>query len=510
MLVSDLLSKPAQEHPDRPAVWFKGEWRTYHDLWQQAVKVAMLLRSLGVQPGDRVALFMENSFNYIGAHFGIMQAGAVEVSLNTEFRAEGIRDVLGDCGARILIAGTKHQTVWKEVASRFPQLRNIITDHELDYECSPKGDQATYSTSRTDAAPSPNGPLPDREENDLASIVYTSGVTGTPKGVMLSHRNLLSNAQSIVQYLALQSRDRMMVVLPFYYIYGRSLLYSHFLTGGSLVIDNRFAFPSVVLNTMRDLEVTAFAGVPSTYSILLHKTDVRTRRFPSLRLVTQAGGGMTPALQKEVVKTFHPARLFVMYGATEASPRLTYVAPEMLPQKWGSIGRAVPGVEVIVADPEARQLPPNVIGEIAARGPNIMLGYWNDPEATAKVLRHGYYFTGDLGYADRDGYVYLTGRTRDLIKTGGQRVSAKEIEDAIADVPGVLETAVIGVPDDILGEAIKAYVVPDHPNITEETLRRALGNHLPHFKLPKSVEFRKSLPKTQSGKILKSQLYSTT
>jgi acyl-CoA synthetase (AMP-forming)/AMP-acid ligase II len=323
---------------------------------------------------------------------------------------------------------------------------------------------------------------------------------------MLSHRNLVHNARSVVEYLGLGPTDRVMVVLPFYYIFGRSLLYTHILSCGSLVIDNRFAYPSVVLNTMQEQEVTCLAGVPTTYSILLNKSDLRTRTFPHLRFVAQAGGGMSKELQKAVAEAIRPARLFVMYGATEAAPRLTYVEPEMLPRKWGSIGKAIPDMEVIVADEQGRRVPPNVQGEIAARGTSIMMGYWKDPEATAQVLRHGYYFTGDLGYEDEDGYMFVTGRARDMIKAGGNRVSGKEIEDVVYSVPGVVEAAVIGVPDEILGEAIKVFVVPASPELTEEALKNELKQRLPVFKHPKWVEIRPSLPKTQSGKILKSEL----
>jgi acyl-CoA synthetase (AMP-forming)/AMP-acid ligase II len=272
------------------------------------------------------------------------------------------------------------------------------------------------------------------------------------------------------------------------------------------VLDNSFAYPAKILNTMQELEVTAFAGVPSTFSILLRKSDLKNRKFPCLRMVTQAGGGMAPAVQKEAADAFHPARLYVMYGSTETSPRLTYVEPEELPFKWGSIGRAIPNVEVIVADNAGNRCPPGAKGEIAARGSNIMMGYWKDPEATAQVMLNGYYYTGDLGYADEDGYIFLTGRSKDIIKAGGNRVSAKEIEDAIAEIPGVLESAVIGVPDELLGEAIKAFIVPSSPSLTEDFVKERLVARLPAFKLPKFIELHQSLPKNQSGKILKSVL----
>jgi long-chain acyl-CoA synthetase len=490
MLIGSILKGAARNHPHKPAVWFKGSWKTYGEINREADGIALFLLNLGVLTGDRVALLAENSFDYISAHFGIHKAGAIEVSLNTELLPDEITQLLIDCEASVLLSSRKYARSLENIRS----IRHLIIDEVLP------------EILRLEAASSP---VAGRIESDLASIVYTSGVTSSPKGVMLSHLNLVSNTKSIVQYLGLGADDRMMVVLPFYYIYGRSLLYSHFLSAGSLVLDNSFAFPAKVLNTMQELEVTAFAGVPSTFSILLRKSDLRSRKFPKLRMVTQAGGGMAPALQKEVAEAFSPARLYVMYGSTEAAPRLTYVEPEKLPSKWGSIGRAIPGVEVIVADSSGRRCDPGVTGEIAARGSNIMMGYWKDPDATASVMRNGYYFTGDLGYEDEEGYIFLTGRSKDIIKAGGNRVSAKEIEDALVEIPGVLEAAVIGVPDEILGEAIKAYIVPCAVGVTEAHIRERLASRLAGFKLPKWVEFCEGLPKNQAGKILKTQLINS-
>jgi long-chain acyl-CoA synthetase len=506
MLVQAILERSARDHPDKPAVWFENAWKTYGDINREADLVAAFLVESGVQRGDRVAILLENSFDYLCAHFGALKAGAVDVSLNTELTSKGLHQLLLDCEAKVFIAGSKFLRQWSGIMEGLPALKHLLIDRargKPPTEC--PGVRMHYLTDVLRGNWHPVRPAP-QIDIDLASIIYTSGSTGEPKGVMLSHLNLTSNTQSIVEYLGLRESDRMMVVLPFYYIYGRSLLYSHFLSGGSLVIDNRFAFPVTVLNSMRDLEVTAFAGVPSTFSILLNKSDLRTRTFPGLRFVTQAGGGMAPALQKEVAEVFRPAQLFVMYGSTEASPRLTYVEPTVLPGKWGSIGRAIPNVEVIVADEHGNRLAPGVQGEIAARGSNIMMGYWKSPGATAEVLRNGYYYTGDLGYEDQDGYIFLTGRARDIIKAGGNRVSSKEIEDALLEIPGVVEAAVIGVPDEILGEAIKAFVVRCNSTLTEEEVKSHVQRKLPVFKHPKWVQFCDNLPKNQSGKILKTVL----
>lgn len=343
---------------------------------------------------------------------------------------------------------------------------------------------------------------------DVASIVYTSGSTGKPRGAVLSHLNIVSNTRSIVDYLKLTADDRVLAVLPFYYIYGKSLLNTHVFVGGSVVVDNRFLYPNVILQTMREQAVTGFAGVPSTFTILLSRSNLKASKFPDLRYVTQAGGAMAPSVQKEVAEAFAPAQLFIMYGATEASARLSYLDPADLPRKWGSIGKAIANVELFVAGEDAHPLPAGVEGEIVARGSNLMSGYWNHPEETEKVLKNGLYHTGDLGRMDDEGFLYVVGRSKDMIKIGGNRVSAKEIEEALYEHPAIIEAAVLAVPDEVLGEAPKAFIVIKKgigQNIVEE-LPAFLLKHLAVYKIPKLYEIRDSLPKNDSGKILKLKL----
>lgn len=508
MQVAEILAQSARTHPDRMAACFDGSWKSYGELFDAAQRFAGALVAHGVRTGERVAILWENSFDYIIAHFGALLAGAVEVSLNTDLKDPQLLELIDDCEAVALVASGKLRRRWATIVTIAPSLRLLVTDAaafdtsslSCDVKCLSLQDAASFAQKA--------GASGNRQDDDLASIVYTSGSTGRPKGVMLSHRNLVSNTASIVEYLGLTPTDRMMVVLPFHYIYGRSLLYTHFYSGGSVVIDNRFAYPSVILEAMEEHQVTCFAGVPSTFSILMRKTDAARRHFSSLRLITQAGGSMAPALQGEVAAAFSPAVLFVMYGSTETSPRMTYLHPGLLESKRGSIGQGIPGVEVMVSDPDGSRQPPGVTGEIIARGPNIMLGYWKDPGATAKVIRNGYYLTGDLGYADDEGYIFLTGRARDLIKVGGNRVSALEVEHQIMTLEGVLETAVIGVPDQILGEAIKAFVVAHNGSLTESTLRQHLQHRLPTYGQPKIIEFCRDLPKNDAGKILKAKLPS--
>lgn len=505
MLVHHLLENAADRFPDRPALWHKGEWSTYARVEAAANRAARRLREGGVERGDRVALLLENSPEYVACHMAVFKAGAVCVALNTETTAQALGYLLADCGAKALVIGKKFARHLAELGpAGAPGLRLVIAEE------AEAGALAAFRPEDLAAVlgAGPAERIPCRAVDiDLASIVYTSGSTGKPKGVMLSHLNLMSNNRSIVSYLGLTEADRMMAVLPFYYIYGTSLLYTHFAVGGSVVIENRFAYPNVVLDGMLALEATGFAGVPSTFMILLNKSTLRGRAFPALRYVTQAGGALAPHLQKQVREAFGAARLFIMYGSTEASPRLTYLDPDDLPRKWGSIGKAIPNVEVFPADEQGRRAPPGTVGELAARGSNIMLGYWKDPAGTAEVVRHGLYYTGDLGREDDEGFLWVEGRVKDIIKAGGNRVGAREVEEKILELDGVAETAVIGVEDPILGEAIKAFVVPKAEGaLTEAAVKAALQSRLPPFKLPKWIEFRKELPKNEAGKILKARL----
>jgi long-chain acyl-CoA synthetase len=507
MQVHHFLQNAAQHYPDKEAVWYKNRWMTYAEIDALSNKVAHYLKERDIRRGDRVAILYENSFDYVVAYFAALKTGAIEVSLNTETTVETLTYALKDSGAKAVISGKRHSRYLIPALRKATDVRDVIVEQKdvSAYEeighCHPVSLGQIYENG--DARFSGTRGI----DVDLASITYTTGSTSTPKGVMLSHLNIVSNTRSIVEYLSLTDRDRIMVVLPFFYVYGKSLLTTHFYVGGSIVIENRFVFPEVVLETMKSTEITGFAGVPSTFLILLNRSRVKEYTFDTLRYVTQAGGSMAPSIQKKVAEAFAPARLFIMYGATEAAPRLSYLDPAMLSSKWGSIGKAVSNVELFVADEQGRPLPPHCEGQIVARGSNIMVGYWNDPGETARVLKDGLYYTGDIGTMDEQGYLYVVGRSKDFIKARGFRISAKEVEDALLEIDEVHEAAVIGVGDPILGEAIKAFIVQrDHAELTQEKISEFLKPLLPAYKQPKYIEFVPSLPKGKSGKILKMEL----
>jgi long-chain acyl-CoA synthetase len=320
---------------------------------------------------------------------------------------------------------------------------------------------------------------------------------------MLSHRNFVANARAIVNYLRLTSSDRAMCVLPFYYVYGLSVLHSHLAVGASVVLDNRFGFPNVVLAAMQKHNATGFAGVPSTFALLLLRSNLDSTPLPTLRYVTQAGGNMPPPKVLEWLERGPRAEFFVMYGATEAAARLTYVPPGDLRRKLGSIGIPVSGVTISVIRDDGSVAAPGEVGELTANGPNISRGYWNNPAETAERFGPLGYRTGDLGYVDDEGFLFLVGRRHDMIKVGAHRVGAKEIEDVLHGHHAVGEAAVVAAPHDLNGEVPIAFVALKHALAdVERQLQAYCASRLAAHKVPVRVVIESELPKLPgTGKI---------
>jgi acyl-CoA synthetase (AMP-forming)/AMP-acid ligase II len=486
MLLYEYIQKNAQQYPEKIAVICQKERVTYSELGMRSDVIAGYLSENGLQKGERVALLLENSPEYISVFFGILKAGGVVVPLNTQMVARELNVLLSDCTPRFVITDSAHKQSLDNLIDKTAVLLIDSFDFTMDYGLWTMGHGLT--------------------EQDLALIIYTSGTTGSPKGVMLTHRNLDANAGSIINYLQIAPSDRMMVILPFYYSYGNSLLTTHMKAGAALIIDNRFIYPNVVLDLMEKEQVTGFAGVPSHYTILLRKSALRNYKLDKIRYVTQAGGAMLPAMIKEFQDLFPQIKFYVMYGQTEACARLTYLEPQLITKRSGSIGKAIPGVELDILDEAGQKAQPGEIGEIVARGANIMLGYWNSSEETGKVLKKGALWTGDLAKIDEEGFIYLVSRKKEMIKSGANRISPLEIEEAVCRMQGILECAAVGVPDEILGEAIKLCVVKNGVDMNEKDVLLFCKQNLASYKLPKVVEFRKELPKTSTGKIRRSEL----
>jgi long-chain acyl-CoA synthetase len=363
-----------------------------------------------------------------------------------------------------------------------------------------------------DEIPEPAGkelmkPEPDYDREQCAEIIFTSGSTGKPKGVMISHKNLIANTSSIIEYLRLTTSDRMLVVLPFYYCYGLSLFHTHLRVGGSIVLNNSFIFLGGIIRDLRDQKCTGFAGVPSHFQILLRKSEsFRETKFPDLKYVTQAGGKLAPIFIDEFRHSFPEVTFVVMYGQTEATARLSYLPPELYSVKKGSMGKGIPGVELRVINEKGTAVKPGETGEVIAKGDNIMLGYFNDPEGTSSTIRNGWLFTGDLGTVDEDGYIYLTARKKEIIKVRGKRISPKEIEAVILEIPEVIDCTIEGVEDEIQGEMLKATVVirKDGTNkLTSEAIMEHCSKHLALFKVPQVYDLKEELTISATGKKIK-------
>jgi acyl-CoA synthetase (AMP-forming)/AMP-acid ligase II len=505
MRLADYVLRAAASYPRRAALVSLDETTCYRDLADAVRMCGRGLASLGLRRGDRVALLLDNSVHYVAAYFGTLLAGYVAVPLNTDITPRWLAYVLEDCDVSALIYDRRLTGRVGPVISGMrkpPETISLRMDSGEDVSgrvCSLWEDMIGKAGGQ--------GGFPEGKPDELAVILYTSGTTGTPKGVMLSHENLAANTESIVSYLQLQPADRVMAVLSFNYSYGNSLLLTHMAAAGSVVIDNRFAYPNAVLKRMQDTDCTGFSGVPSTFGFLLHRSAFRKMSFPALRYVTQAGGGMSPAMTQELKRILPGVKIFIMYGQTEASARLSYLDPDLLERKLGSIGKAIPGVELSLVREDGSPAAAGETGEIVARGGNIMLGYWNAAEETGNVLRDGRLFTGDLAWRDEDGFFFIVGRKKDIIKSSAYRISPKEIEDVLMESGFIDEAAVIGIEDELLGEAVKACIV------LKEGVRKNASDvvdycksRLATYKIPKHVEFFRNLPKTRSGKIKKGEL----
>jgi len=325
---------------------------------------------------------------------------------------------------------------------------------------------------------------------------------------MISHGNIMANTSSIVEYLSLSASDRIMDVLPLHYCFGTSLLHTHLRVGGSIVIEPRFIYPELVLQRMRDTECTGFAGVPSHFQILLRKSSLAQRQLPRLRYIQQAGGQLAPAFISELRQVLPGKQIFIMYGQTEATARLSFLPPEDLDAKLGSVGKGMPGVSLSVVNEQGQQVAPGETGEIVAEGANVGLGYWHDEGETARTFRNGKLHTGDLARIDEDGFIYIVDRAKDFLKCGGKRLSCRQLENVLLEYPALLEAAVIGEPDELLGEAAAAYVVARDPQSapSPDELKSHCRKRLPPQFIPKQILFVPSLPKNGSGKVLKSVL----
>jgi acyl-CoA synthetase (AMP-forming)/AMP-acid ligase II len=477
--------------PAAPAIVFGRQIVTHGALRAAACGWDARLRAAMPSRGDRIGLFAENSPLFVAGYLGIIRAGLCAVPFPVDCNDATFCRIAASTGVTRLILSARFRDRVE------PWARQLGIEVLAEPPEPPQADP--------DAAP----PAEVDPAADLAAIMWTSGSTGDVKGVMVTHHNIAVNTADILGYAGIGPSDRAMTVLPFYYCFGTSLLHTHLMAGASLVLNNRFLFAEKMLDEMEQTGCTGLAGVPATYQILLRKTGFARRRFPALRWLQQAGGRLPNPLLREIRQAFPDVRLLVMYGQTEATARLSYLPPERLEDKLGSVGRGLPHTRLEVLRPDGAPVAPGSeeVGEIVASGENVTPGYWADPEETGRYFRHGKLYTGDMARVDADGFLFIVERARDFIKAMGHRVGPKEIEEVLAEMPEVVEAAVMGAPDPLLGEVVRAFVVTARPGqLTGDDVQRYCVKRLPNYKVPQHVEFLPALPKTANGKIDKPSL----
>jgi amino acid adenylation domain-containing protein len=509
----DFLLETAQAKPSAEALTCQGKRLTYQEIDQRSNALAHGLIRRGVQRGDRVMVFAENSPDAAVAFWGVLKANAVVSMVNPLTRGDKLAFLLNDCRATALIAARGLWRVVQEAVPKAPSVKLLVASGDETFPGVDVTLPGLIALKDLETGEPKTSPPPRKNlDIDRASLIYTSGSTGEPKAVMLTHRNMLTAATSISTYLELVPSDVILGVLPLAFDYGLYQLIMATRVGARLVLERDFAFPAQVIARVIEEKVTVFPGVPTLFARMAEMKSLDPTTFSHVRAVTNTAAALHLKHIEHLKRTFPTAKIFSMYGLTECK-RCTYLPPKDLDTKPTSVGIAIPNTELWLVDENDRRLGPNQVGQLVIRGATVMRGYWERPEETKKKLRPGplpgemVLYTGDLCRLDEDGYLTFIGRMDDIIKSRGEKVAPKEVENVIVDVPGVKEAAVIGVPDEVLGQAVKAYVVLEQgAQVQERDVIKACQKRLESFMVPRTVVFVAELPTTDTGKIKKSGL----
>jgi long-chain acyl-CoA synthetase len=511
MQLEEFLDISAERFPDKVSLVAGTQRLTYRTLQEQANRLAHSLVELGVQRGDRVAIYLENSVEAVLSIFATLKAGGVFLMVNPSTKADKLAYILNNCRAKGIICPLMRLKEVDSYAARLPHTKFAVVAGHLP-ELRQQGSLNVVSFQQCLAENKPcRRPRKQNIDVDLAALIYTSGSTGNPKGVMLTHLNMVSAATSITTYLENRQDDIILNVLPLAFDYGLYQVLMGFKIGGTVVLERSFAYPHTVLEKVKQEKVTGFPLVPTIAALLL-QMDLSKYDFSSLRYLTNTAAALPTHHIVKLRSLFPHARLFSMYGLTECK-RVSYLPPDQLDIRPGSVGRGMPNEEVYIVNDEGNRVGPGVVGQLVVRGSNVMKGYWEMPEATDRVLKPGpvpgekVLYTGDLFNMDEEGFLFFVGRKDDIIKSRGEKVSPKEVENVLSSLEGVAEVAVLGVSDEILGQAVKAFIqVKEGIVLTEKDVLRHCSRHLEDFMMPKIIEFRAVLPKTANGKINKREL----
>jgi long-chain acyl-CoA synthetase len=491
--------------PDAPAIRSESGEVSYRDFNARVMKAAAALREAGLRPGDRLGALMLNCPEYLELYFAAAQAGVILVPLNIRWALPDFVFTLQDSGSRGLVIDAKFLPLLDPMRAELPGLETVF------FVGDPAAAGTLHWNSAVDGADPARHEFPDPDENDVAGIFYTSGTTGGPKGAMLTHRNLYSNAIHLLLSASMEGHTWLHSA-PMFHLADVAALFSTTVSGGTHAFIPAFD-PVVCLQAIERYKVTMTVLVPTMINMVIHHPDFDKYDVSSMKVVTYGASPMPLPLLEAARKKFG-CQFRQGYGMTETSPLLTMLEPHEhdLPEIDGwlparSAGRPVMGVEIRIVDDLDRDVPVGTPGEIIARGPNVMKGYWNRPEINREVLRGGWMHTGDIGAFDSRGFVYIMDRKKDMIKTGSENVFSPEVESMLMSHPAVLEAAVIGVPHEKWGETIRAVVaLRPGQSVSEDELIAWCRERMTHFKCPTSVRFVEALPKGGTGKVQKNVL----
>jgi len=501
-----LASADFPERAHKPAVVTEGIVHTYGELLDSAQRLASALADRGVVRGDRVALYMDNTWPCVVSIYAVLMAGAVILPVNPQTKSAKLDFILEDSGARVLITDGHIAHEFLPLLDRRQAALTVICSGVLP---DAQGIECLDEVIRNAPLRPPcAGTIP----LDLAALLYTSGSTGQPKGVMQTHQSMVFAVGSLVEYLRLGSDDCLLCVLPLSFDYGLYQLLMATHLGATLVLERSFTFPAKVFARMREFGVTVFPGVPTIFSMLLSMHRREPLRFEQVTRVTNTAAALADATTMQLREIFPHALIYKMYGLTECK-RVSYLEPELLDAKPGSVGKAIPGTEVLLLTTDGQPVPTGETGILHVRGPHVMLGYWNLPDLSARVLKPGRWpgervlCTQDYFRMDDEGYLYFVGRSDDIIKSRGEKVSPVEVENAMLALDGIREVAVVGVPDELLGQAVRAYVVLQ-PGcaMSGGQVRAKCMALMENFMVPQQIVLCTDLPRTANGKVDKRAL----
>ncbi|HXR82776.1 MAG TPA: AMP-binding protein [Hanamia sp.] len=509
-LLGEALFRSAKNFPSKTAVIVKDKEYSYEFLKNKTEKLAAYFIKSGIKKGERIAIYLDNSWECIVSIYAVTLSGGVFLVINAQTKADKLNYILNDCEAKILVTA---QTLNNQLILGLkdtPHLKNVVVTGankeiitfphlKIDFfeDCISKKEDVVF---------------PNIIPTDLAALIYTSGSTGFPKGVMMTHQSMVFTCWSLIEYLRLSEEDRIMLILPLAFDYGLYQLLMSVTIGGTLIVEQSFIFTANIYKNIQKYQPTVFPGVPTVYAMMIASNKESQVSFPSIKKITNTAALLPADFLPELKKIFPQALIFKMYGLTECK-RVCYLEPELVDEKPTSVGKAIPGTEVFLLSPNGDPVPAGEPGILHIRGPHIMLGYLNKKELTNQMLKDGklpgekILCSNDWFKMDEEGFLYFQGRNDDIIKTRGEKVSPVEIENVIYKIDGVKEVAVLGIPDEIMGESIVVFVTTHgNFNLSEKEIQRECLQHLESFMVPQKIIFLEEMPKSTNGKIDKKEL----